>query len=81
MAHYHMRRLSILGGSGGLIMEITWIVEKLEVICEWRNRQTILSKIIKSAIHVARLTIHEVDVRYHHDFSDKLVEDRRWQTR
>ena len=38
-------------------------------------------KTIKSAIHVARLTIHEVDVRYHHDFSDKLVEDRRWQTR
>ena len=81
MAHHHMRRLSILGASGGLIVEITWIVEKLEVICEWRNRQTILSKIIKSAIHVARLTIHVMDVRNIFDFSDKLVEDRRWQTR
>ena len=44
-------------------MEITWIVEKLEVIYEWRNRQTILSKIIKSAIHVARLTIHVMNIR------------------
>lgn len=48
---------------------------------EWRNRQTILPKIIKSAIHVARLTIHEADVRNYHDFFDKLVEGRRWQTR
>ena len=81
MAHYHMRRLSILGGSGGLIMEITWIVEKLEVICEWRNRQTILLKIIKSAIHVARLTIRVMDVRNIFYFSDRLIEDRRWQIR
>ncbi len=35
----------------------------------------------KSAIHVARLTIHEVDVRNQPDFSDKLVEDWRWQKR
>lgn len=31
----------------------------------------------KSAIHVARLTIHEADVRNFGDFSDKLVEDKR----
>ena len=35
----------------------------------------------KSAIHVARLTIHEVDVRNQPDFSDKLDEDWRWQKR
>ncbi len=35
----------------------------------------------KSAIHVARLTIHEVGVRNRPDFSDKLVEDWRWQKR
>ena len=35
----------------------------------------------KSAIHVARLTIHEVDVRNRPYFSDKLVEDWRWQKR
>ncbi len=33
----------------------------------------------KSAIHVARLTIHEVGVRNPPIFSDKLIEDRRWQ--
>ena len=82
MAHHHMRRYSIfIGNSGGLIVEITWKAGNLEVICEWRNRQTILSKIIKSAIHVARLTIHVMDVRNIFDFSDKLVEDRRWLTR
>ena len=64
-----------------MITEITWKVGRLELICEWRNRQNILSKIVKSAIHVARLTIHEVDVRNRHDFSDKLVEDWRWQIR
>jgi hypothetical protein len=35
----------------------------------------------KSAIHVARLTIHEVGVRNPPDFSDKFVEDWRWQKR
>ena len=69
------------GRPDGLITEITWKVRNLEVICEWWDRQTILSKIVKSAIHVARLTIHEVDVRNPPDFSDKLVEDWRWQKR
>lgn len=79
---HHMRRSAASAGRpGGLITEITWKAGKLEVICKWRDRQTILSKIVKSAIHVARLTIHEVDVRNGHDFSDKLVEDWRWQTR
>ena len=78
----HMRRSAFFPGRpGGLITEITWIVRNLEVICEWRNRQNILSKIVKSAIHVARLTIHEVDVRNRLVFSDKLVEDWRWQIR
>ena len=64
MVLFHMWRSFIsIGSPGGLIMEITWIVEKLEVIYEWRNRQTILSKIIKSAIHVARLTIHVMNIR------------------
>ena len=35
----------------------------------------------KSAIHVVRLTIHEVGVRNRPYFSDKLVEDWRWQKR
>ena len=34
-------------------------------------------KIIKSAIHVTRLTIHEVGVRNPNNFSDKLVENWR----
>ena len=64
MVLFHMWRSFIsIGSPGGLIMEITWIVEKLEVIYEWRNRQTILSKIIKYAIHVARLTIHVMNIR------------------
>ena len=33
----------------------------------------------KSAIHAARLTIHEAGVRNPPDFSDKLVEDWRWK--
>ena len=77
MAHHHMRRSVISTGRP----EITWKAGKLEVICEWRNRQTILSKIIKSAIHVARLTIHVMDVRNIFYFSDRLIEDRRWQIR
>ena len=72
---------NFIGDSGGMIAEITWKAGNLEVICEWQKRQTILSKIIKSAIHVARLTIHVMDVRNIFDFSNKLVEDRRWQTR
>ncbi len=59
-------------------MEVTW---KSKRICEWRNRQTILSKIIKSTIHVVRLTIHDVDVRNLPYFSDKLIEDWRWKNR
>ena len=35
----------------------------------------------KSAIHVTRLTIHVMGVRNSFYFSDKLVEDWRWQTR
>lgn len=64
-----------------MIAEITWIVGRLEVIYESGKRQTILSKIIKSAIHVARLTIHVIRVRNSPIFSDKLVEDWRWRTR
>ena len=33
----------------------------------------------KSAIHVARFTIHEAGVKNRLHFSDKLVENRRWQ--
>lgn len=78
----HMRRSAFFPGRpGGMITEITWKVGRLELICEWRNRQNILSKIVKSAIHVARLTIHEVGVRNRPYFSDKLVEDWRWQKR
>ena len=36
---------------------------------------------LKSAIHEAGLTIHEADVRNCPYFSDKLVEDWRWQKR
>ncbi len=43
--------------------------------------KTLDKKNEKSAIHVARLTIHEVGVRNYPVFSDKLVEDWRWQTR
>ncbi len=52
----------------------------------WLTRDLILNKNIlsmrwiwqsKFAIHVARLTIHEVDVRNSNNFSDKLVEDWR----
>ena len=35
----------------------------------------------KSAIHVARLTIRVMDVRNIFYFSDRLIEDRRWQIR
>ena len=76
--YHHMRRSSISISRPALL---TWIVGKSEVICEWRNRQTILSKIIKSAIHVARLTIRVMDVRNIFYFSDRLIEDRRWQIR
>ena len=34
----------------------------------------------KSAIRVARLTIHDIDVRNPPGFSDKLVEDGRLHT-
>ena len=37
-------------------------------------------KLLKSAIRVARLTIHDIDVRNHPDFSDKLDENWRWQS-
>ena len=45
------------------------------------NKSGLELKNKKSAIHVARLTIHEVDVRNRPYFSDKLVEDWRWQKR
>ncbi len=50
---------------------------------EWRKTLGLIwtFKNKKSAIHVARLTIHEVDVRNRPYFSDKLVEDWRWQKR
>ncbi len=48
-------------------------VATLEVIWSLKNK--------KSAIHVARLTIHEAGVRNRLVFSDKLVEDWRWQKR
>ena len=60
---------------------LTWQLGNLEVIYESGKRQTKLSKIIKSAIHVARLTIHVICVRNSPIFSDKLVEDWRWWTR
>ena len=42
---HHMRRSAVSAGRpGGLITEITWKEGHLEVICEWWNRQTILSK-------------------------------------
>lgn len=46
---------------------------------EWRKTLGLIwtSKNEKSAIHVARLTIHEVDVRNHPSFSKKLVKDWR----
>ena len=50
---------------------------------EWKKTlgQLWILKNKKSAIHVARLTIHEVYVRNRPYFSDKLVEDWRWQKR
>jgi hypothetical protein len=45
------------------------------------RRKILDQKNEKSAIHVARLTIHEVGVRNSPIFSDKLVEDWRWRTR
>ena len=48
---------------------------------EWRKTLGLIwpFKNKKSAINVARLTVHEVDVRNRPYFSDKLVEDWRWQ--
>ena len=43
----------------------------------WHDLAYVAYKIIKSAIHVARLTIHEVGVRNPNNFSDKLVENWR----
>ena len=62
-------------------MEFTWKARKLRSKMRVAERQTILSKIIKSAIHVARLTIHVMNVRDIFYFSDRLIEDRRWQIR
>ena len=57
---------------GGLgLIDLIWT--DLDLIWTFKNK--------KSAIHVARLTIHEVDVRNRPYFSDKLVEDWRWQKR
>ena len=43
------------------------------------NKSSLDLKKKKSASHIARLTIHKVDVRTLPYFSDKLVKDRRWQ--
>jgi len=93
----HMRRSAFSAGRpGGLIREIAWKAGESELIClhgglglcrlisdEWRKTLGLIwtFKNKKSAIHVARLTIHEVGVRNRPDFSDKLVEDWRWQKR
>jgi hypothetical protein len=42
------------------------------------NKRSLALKNKKFAIYVARLTIHEVDVRNPPYFSDKLIEDWRW---
>lgn len=43
-----MRRSAVSAGRpDGLITEISWKVGKSEVICEWWDMQTILSKIVK----------------------------------
>ena len=81
----HMRRSAISAGRpGGLIREITW-KGNMRVGLSDEKRKTLgviwFLKNKKSAIHVARLTIHEVDVRNRPYFSDKLVEDWRWQKR
>ena len=79
-----------------LTAETTWKAGESELIClhgglrlcrlisaEWRKTLGLIwtFKNKKSAIHVARLTIHEVGVRNCPYFSDKLVEDGRWQKR
>jgi hypothetical protein len=89
-----MRRSAFSAGRpGGLIREIAWKAGRLEVICLHgglrfpyigrmaKNFKADLDFQKKTAIHVARLTIHEVGVRNRPDFSDKLVEDWRWQIR
>lgn len=63
----------IRGTLAGISASDDGTVATLAVIWSLKNK--------KSAIHVARLTIHEVDVRNRPDFSDKLVEDWRWQKR
>ena len=65
-------------------MEITWKGNmRVGLSDEWRKTLGLIwpFKNKKSAIHVARLTIHEVGVRNCPYFSDKLVEDWRWQKR
>ena len=65
-------------------MEITWKGNmRVGLSDEWRKTLGLIwpFKNKKSAIHVARLTIHEVGVRNRPYFSDKLVEDWRWQKR
>ena len=81
----HMRRSAFFPGRpGGLIREITW-KGNMRVGLSDEKRKTLevirFLKNKKSAIHVTRLTIHEVGIRNHPDFSDKLVEDWRWQKR
>ena len=49
-----------------------WNLERLGIICESGKWQAICVK--KAAIHVTRLTLHEVGVKNPHDFSDKLVD-------
>ena len=70
-----------------LIGVTIWKDGKSEVIClhggfrfcclAGKNKGSLELKMKKSAIHAARLTIHEADVRNDSGFSDKLVEGWR----
>ena len=86
MAIIRRMRRSVIstGRPGGLIRETTRKGNMRVGLSD--EKQTTLGVIWflknkKSAIHVARLTIREVGVRNRPDFSDKLIEDWRWQKR
>ncbi len=74
---------------GGLSFSPHWIIGlavgevrgNMQKALSDEKRKILDPKDEKSAIHVARLTIHEVGVRNYPVFSDKLVEDWRWWTR
>ncbi len=95
MANRHMRRSAVSAGRVLFpIQKTTWKAGETEAICLHGGLRLChigqMAKTLgliwsfknkKSAIYVARLTIHEVDVRNRPYFSDKLVEDWRWQKR